>query len=68
MSKQEPLNINNLVLLDSQNKIQDAIKKGVIIHVGDEHYAQATKILDGHRIIFGNVRDKELKINAIFIH
>ena len=56
------------MLLDSQNKIQDTIKKGVTIHVGDDHYAQATQILDRHRITFGNVRDKELKINAIIIH
>lgn len=67
MSKQEPLNIHNLMLLDSQKKIKDIVKKGVIIHVGDEYFAQATQILDRNEVQFGNVRDKDSKINAIII-
>lgn len=56
------------MLQDSQNKIQDTIKKGVIIHVSDEHYAQDTQILDRHKIMFGNVRDKNLGFNSIIIY
>lgn len=68
MSKQETFNISTLTLLDSQNKIKDRIKKGVVIHVGDEHYAQATQILDKHRISYGNVRNNDLLAKAIQIH
>jgi len=67
MNKQETFNINSLILLDSQNKVKDRVTKGLIIHVGDEHYAQATQILDRNGVQFGNVRDKDLKINAIII-
>ncbi|MCY1542136.1 hypothetical protein D9M68_778680 [compost metagenome] len=41
----------------------ERIKKGVIINVRDEHYAQATQIVD-----YGNVRDKDSGANAIIIN
>jgi D-tyrosyl-tRNA(Tyr) deacylase len=68
MNKQETFDINNLIILDSQNKVKDRVTKGAIIHVGDEHYAQATQILEKHQVSFGNVRDKDLGVNSIIIH
>lgn len=68
MNKREILNINSLILLDSQKKVKDRVTKGVIIHVGDEHYAQASQILDLNQIAFGTVRDHDLSVNSIVIH
>lgn len=59
--------ISELMILDSQMKLEQVLKPYDHIYVGDEHIAQAFHLLDNSNFTYTTGRDPELKINTIII-